>query len=55
MKDLFMCLLLNLSRFGNITEAIMYPGGEFTKIKIVTANGTYEFTISKEEETDGNS
>ena len=55
MKDLFMCLLLNLAQHGKLTEANMYEGGDFSKIKIKTETGIYSVSILKEkEETDGN-
>lgn len=50
MKDLFICLLLNLTRHGNVSEATMYQGGTFSILKIETENGTYSVSISKEEE-----
>jgi hypothetical protein len=50
MKDLFMCLLLNVVNHGKLTEANMYQGGEFSTMKIVTDSGTYSISISKEEE-----
>lgn len=56
MKDLFMCLLLNLVRHGSLTEATMYEGGHYSNIKLKTESGTYSFSITKlkEEEENGN-
>ena len=56
MKDLFMCLLLNLAQHGKITEANMYEGGTFSTIKVKTDEGTYRVSITKEteQETNGN-
>ena len=54
MKDLFMCLLLNLASHGKLTEANMYAGGEFSQVKLETEHGTYSITISKDKENDGN-
>jgi hypothetical protein len=54
MKDLFMCLLLNLTTHGNIFEANMYDGN-LSNIKLKTDNGTYSISIQKVAETDGNS
>ena len=54
MKDLFMCLLLNVVNHGKLTEANMYESGKFANMKIKTENGTYSISISKEKETDGN-
>ena len=49
MKDLFMCLILNLSKLGKMTEAVMYDGGEFSQVKIETESGKYTISVSKEE------
>ena len=54
MKDLFMCLLLNVVRHGKLTEANMYEGGYFSNLKVKTASGTYSISISKEKEEEGN-
>ena len=50
MKDLFMCLLLNLTKHGNLTEANMYEGGNYSNLKIATESGTYSISISKQAE-----
>lgn len=52
MKDLFMCLLLNLMKHGDITTAAMYKGGTFSSIVVETADGVYSVSISKEDKTD---
>lgn len=50
MKDLFMCLLLNLTNHGKITEANMYASGKWSTVTVETESGVYKFTISKEDE-----
>ena len=50
MKDLFMCLLLNLQNHGEIVDANMYKGGKFSAITIETKCGTYSVGIHKEDE-----
>jgi hypothetical protein len=54
MKDLFMCLLLNLMKHGNITEANLYKGGKFSSIVVETKDGIYTVNIGKEDKTDEN-
>ena len=54
MKDLFMCLLLNLTKHGKLTEANMYRNGAFSAITVETDNGTYTVTISKEKDEENN-
>ena len=49
MKDIFMCLLLNLANHGKITEANMYEGGSFSTIKIKADYGTFRVSVTKEE------
>lgn len=49
MKDLFMCLLLNLKTHGNITEANMYKGGDFSQVEIATESGIYRISITKQD------
>lgn len=56
MMDLFMCLLLNLIRYGKIIEANMYKDGDFSNVTVKTENGIYRVSITKEEaeqDTDG--
>lgn len=50
MKDLFMCLLLDVERFGKLTEANMYEGGYFSNMKVQTESGKYSISITKEKE-----
>ena len=51
MKELFMCLLLNVVNYGKLTEANMYEGGHFSNMKVKTPDGTvYSISISKEKE-----
>lgn len=52
MKDLFMCLLLNLKNHGNITAANLYEGGKFANLKVETESGIYSVSIAKENEGD---
>lgn len=54
MKELFMCLLLNLTKHGDITEAVMYKGGRFSSIKVETEDCTYTVNITKEDKEDEN-
>ena len=54
MMDLFMCLLLNLVRYGKVTEANMYKDGTFSNVTLQTDNGTYRVSISKEKEQGDN-
>lgn len=54
MKDLFMCLLLNVVNHGKLTEANMYEGGHFANMKVKTDSGTYSISISKEKEEEKN-
>ena len=49
MKELFMCLLLNLKNHGDITAATLYKGGVFSSITLETKDGIYTVTISKED------
>ena len=55
MKKIFMRLLDVFDLMGNITEALMYSTGDFSRIKVETEQGNYSITISKETENDGNS
>ena len=49
MKELFMCLLLNLQNHGDITAANLYEGGNFSNLTLKGQDGVYTVTISKEE------
>lgn len=53
MKDLFMCLLLNLTKHGKLVEANCYKSGEFSVIAIETEDGIYTVSISKEKKDGG--
>ena len=48
MKDIFLCLLLNLTHHGKITTANMYDD-TFCSLKLVGSNGEYEINITKRE------
>jgi hypothetical protein len=50
MKDLFLELLSIANKYGEITEADMYAGGNFSSIVFETADETYKFSIVKKEE-----
>ena len=54
MKELFMCLLLNLKNHGDITAATMYKGGSFSSLTVETENGVYTISISKEDNQNEN-
>ena len=49
MKELFMCLLLNLKNHGNITAATLYRQGNYASIELETEDGIYSIGVSKEE------
>lgn len=55
MDKLFLALLKGLAEAGDILQANMYSGGNFSSITFKWDKDTYNFTISKEEKTDGNS
>lgn len=46
MKDLFMCLLLNIGKFGNVTEANMWSN--ISNIHIEADDCKYVVSIRKE-------
>ena len=46
MKDIFLCLLLNLTHHGKITTANMYDD-TFCSLKLVRSDGEYEINITK--------
>ena len=50
MRDLFMCLLLNVTNHGKLTEANLYENGKFATLKIENDNGTFDISIMKKEE-----
>jgi hypothetical protein len=45
MKDIFMCLLLNLANHGKLTSA-MYDDG-FAKITLVNKDNEYDISVIK--------
>lgn len=47
MKDLFICLLLNLKNHGNLVSATMYKGDDFSAIEIEKDGAVYTVTIAK--------
>ena len=49
MKNLFMCILANLTNYGNITSASMYDD-ELSMINIKTNSGLYSVSITKKKE-----
>ena len=49
MKNLFMCLLLNLKRYGSITAANLYRDGKFANFEVENGDCVYTITITKEE------
>lgn len=49
MKDLFICLLLNLKTHGNIIAATLYQGGEFSTVEVEIEGTVYTVCISKQE------
>lgn len=51
MKDLFMCLLLNLQNHGNITAATLYRDGKFATLEVESEYAIYSVNISKEEKS----
>lgn len=53
MKDIFMCLLLNLTNHGKITEANMFKCGTYSNITVKTDNGIYRISVTKEETEQG--
>lgn len=54
MKDLFMCLLLNLQTHGKIVAANLYRDGKLASIEIESDDAIYEVTISKKEKPNEN-
>ena len=54
MKDLFMCLLLNMVNHGNLTQACLYKNGKFATLTIENENGTFDISIMKKEEEKDN-
>ena len=55
MKDLFMCLLLNLQKHGKIVAANLYRDGKFATLEIDGEDAVYTVTINREEKkSEGN-
>ena len=48
MKDVFICLLMNLKNHGKITSASMYNDG-FSKIKLDDGDSEYEVSVMRKE------
>ena len=48
MKDLFLCLFMNICKFGNIESANLYSA-DFSTLYIDTEDGKYCISIRKEE------
>lgn len=48
MKEIFMCLLLNLTNHGRITAANLYKEGKFSTIEIESEDAVYTVTVTKE-------
>ena len=48
MKDMFLCLLLNLGKFGDVNEALMYSNN-FSIIKLKNGNEEYSVSITRKE------
>lgn len=46
MKDLFLCLLINIGKFGKTTLAHFY-GEDFVQIKLEDSNNEYDITITR--------
>lgn len=53
MKELFLALVSCFSQHGDIREAIMYSGCDFSTVTATYKGETFKITISKEK-TDGN-
>jgi hypothetical protein len=51
MRDLFMCLLMNLTNHGNITQANMF-GPDYTTIMLVDGEDEYYISITKSSKTE---
>lgn len=49
MRELFLLLLTGLHNFCTVNEAQMYKGGTFSSFEVVTEDGTYRVSISKED------
>ena len=49
MKEIFMCLLLNLTNHGRITAANLYKEGKFSTIEIESDDAVYTVSVTKED------
>lgn len=54
MKDIFLCLLINLSHHGKIFEASMFESGDFANVAIKTKDGIYRVSVMKDEKVNEN-
>lgn len=52
MKDLFLCLLLNITKFGKLASANYY-NEDFSNLKIETEDCEYEISIFKKDKVKG--
>ena len=50
MNELFMSIFLKLEQLGDVTEATMYKGGDFSTITVNTDDGTFNISISRKKE-----
>ena len=48
MKDLFLCLLVNMTKFGKLKSANFY-GEQFSNLTIENEHGEYMLSISRHE------
>ena len=48
MKDMFLCLLLNLGKFGKVTKAHFY-GEDFSETKLETEDSEYTISIMRKD------
>lgn len=46
MKDMFLCLMLNLGKFGNIKQAAFYSK-DFSEVKLENDDGEYTISIMR--------
>lgn len=54
MKELFMCLLLNLKNHGQIIAANLYRDGNFATMDIESEDAIYTVSIAKAEKKNEN-
>ena len=48
MKDMFLCLLLNMGKFGKVTKAHFY-GEDFSETRLETEDSEYTITIMRKD------